>query len=219
MDSGGRQHPDRRRDRGDSQGNVHPEDPAPAVIRTAEGDHEPTERRPERRCEPDCRPEQAERPPALGSLEDLLNEPEDLWHLDAGSNTLQQPEDHENHDVRGQRAPETCESEQNQAYEEQRAPGTLVTEAPHGNQEQTEGQDVPRDDQLEFGGTGAQGLFDGGQRNVDLRQVEDCDRGYCRGYRKRSPPCGVGERDGDGSWLRRRSRIRTHPASVCPPAQ
>ena len=45
----------------------------------------------------------------------------------------------------------------------------LVAEAPHGNQEQTEGQDVARDDQLKLGGTGAQSLFDRRQCNVDLR--------------------------------------------------
>ena len=169
MDASGGQHPDRRGDGGDSQRNVHPEDPAPAVIRTAQGDHEPSERRAECRCQPDRRSEQAERTPAFCSLEDLLNQAEHLGHLDAGSHSLQQPEDHEHDDVWGQRAREAREREQDEAHEEQCTTRSLVAEAPHGNQEQTEGQDVARDDQLKLGGTGAQSLFDRRQCNVDLR--------------------------------------------------
>ena len=183
----GRQKPDREGDGDETQRHVHPEDPAPPVLRAAESDRQPADRRAEGRGDADDRSEGTEGLAARGAAEQLLDDAENLGHLNACGDALNQAGDQQ-HGHRGRkRTDETHDREQAQADDEQRAPRSLITQASRRNEHEPEGQHVPRHDQPELRRRRPERILDRRQGDVDLREVEDRQSGDRYAYREGPP--------------------------------
>ena len=84
-------------------------------VGAADEDQQAADRRTERGRDADRRAEEPERAPALLALEQLLDEPEHLRHLDAGRDALQQTRDHQHERTDGEGAEQARHGEQREA--------------------------------------------------------------------------------------------------------
>ncbi len=100
--------------------------------------------------------------------------------------------------------------------DEQRAARALVAEAAHRHQHQAEREHEPRHDQLQLRRAwhSSTSPIDG-QRHVDLRHVEDRDRGHRDAHPERTPAGGGRERDGRRWWRGARSARRARVLAAC----
>ncbi len=156
---------------------VHPEDQPPAVLGAADADEQAAEGRAEGRGEPDHGAEDAEGPAAGRAGEELLDETQHLRHEQARRDALQDARGGEQLDGRRDGAEQARQQEHDEPDEEQAPARAEVAEPPGRDEHDAEGEHVARDDELDLGRPRAEGELDRRDADVDLREVEDGERG------------------------------------------